>query len=205
MKDYKTVFKEATAEFVEKKSRFISFSRPVKTSDEATSFISEIKGNFPDATHHVFAYRIRENNIQRYSDDGEPSGTAGMPVLDVILKEDLYDICIVVVRYFGGTLLGTGGLVHAYSKGAKDSILSNVCTMRFSSLFEIEYDYALHGKIMHLADTNSYTVQSSDFSDKVRLCLCVPYSEKENLVKSVTEATAGKCKICATGEQYIKI
>ena len=116
MYSYKTIKIENSDEFVEKKSRFIGYAKPVVTEDEAIEFIKKIRAKHPDATHNVYAYKVRENNIQRYSDDGEPAGTAGIPTLDVIQKEGITDICVVVTRYFGGILLGTGGLVKAYSQ-----------------------------------------------------------------------------------------
>ena len=122
MKEYKTVEFENSDEFIEKKSKFIGYVKPVKTQEEATEFINKIKSKHWDATHNVYAYVLQENNIQRYSDDGEPSGTAGVPVLDVILKSNLVDVCVVVTRYFGGTLLGAGGLVRAYSHGSKIAV-----------------------------------------------------------------------------------
>ena len=125
LKKYKTILAQAEAEIVEKKSRFIATVRPVKTEEEARSFIDELKKKYWDATHNVFAYQIGERNeIQRFSDDGEPQGTAGMPVLNVLKGEDVKDAAIVVTRYFGGTLLGTGGLVRAYGKAAKEVLLS---------------------------------------------------------------------------------
>ena len=117
--DYKTVKIESSDEFTEKRSRFIGYVKPVKTEAEATEFINSIRSKHWDARHNVYAYSLREGNIKRYSDDGEPSGTAGMPVLDVITKNEVYDVCVVVTRYFGGVLLGTGGLVRAYSQGSK--------------------------------------------------------------------------------------
>ena len=105
-KDYKTVLKEAQGEFVEKRSRFIGYCKPVKTEQEAIDFINEKRSQHWNATHNVYAYSLREGNIKRYTDDGEPSGTAGMPMLDVITKNEIYDVCIVVTRYFGGVLLG---------------------------------------------------------------------------------------------------
>ena len=118
-KDYKTVQKSSNDEFVEKRSRFIGYCTPVKSEQEAVDFINAKRSEHWNATHNVYAYSLREGNIKRYSDDGEPSGTAGMPVLEVITNNDVFDVCIVVTRYFGGVLLGTGGLVRAYSKGAK--------------------------------------------------------------------------------------
>ncbi|MBQ1830507.1 MAG: YigZ family protein, partial [Ruminococcus sp.] len=123
-KDYKTVAREASDEFVEKRSRFIGYVKPVKTEEEAVAFINQKRSEHWDARHNVYAYSLREGNIKRYSDDGEPSGTAGMPVLDVIVKNEIYDVCVVVTRYFGGVLLGTGGLVRAYSQGSKIALES---------------------------------------------------------------------------------
>ena len=111
MASYKTVKYESSDEFITKKSRFIGYVKPVKTVEEATAFISEIKSKHWDATHNVYAYSLKEGQIKRFSDDGEPSGTAGMPALDVIIKQDVVDCCVVVTRYFGGIMLGAGGLV----------------------------------------------------------------------------------------------
>ena len=122
MKEYKTVEFESKDEFIEKKSRFIGYVKPVKTQEEATEFINAIKSKHWDATHNVSAYVLRDNNIQRSSDDGEPSGTAGVPTLDVLLKEGIVDTCVVVTRYFGGTLLGAGGLIRAYSHASKIAV-----------------------------------------------------------------------------------
>ena len=119
---YKTVYGRGAAELIEKKSRFIANVAPVHTEEEAVAFVSEIKAKYRDARHNVYAYVVAENNISRFTDDGEPAGTAGAPVLDVILKAGLTNVAIVVTRYFGGTLLGTGGLVHAYGKTAKDGV-----------------------------------------------------------------------------------
>ena len=144
MNEYKTVEIENCDEFVEKKSRFIGYVKPVRTQQEAVDFISSIKSKHWDATHNVYAYVLRENNIQRYSDDGEPSGTAGVPVLDVLKKEGLTDVCCVVTRYFGGILLGGGGLVRAYSHSAKIAVdAAGVAEMCSWSECKIQSDYTL--------------------------------------------------------------
>ncbi len=119
---YKTVKAFASASFIEKKSEFIGYISPVRTNDEAVAFINSIKAENRKARHNVYAYILRDSNITRYSDDGEPQGTGGVPVLEVLQKEGLYDVCVVVTRYFGGILLGTGGLTRAYSKGCKLAI-----------------------------------------------------------------------------------
>ena len=116
---YTTLAREAEAEIMEKRSRFIATVKPVETEAEALAFLEGLRKTYWDATHNVYAYILEENNIMRYSDDGEPSGTAGLPVLDMLKKEGLTNLIVVVTRYFGGILLGTGGLVHAYSKSAK--------------------------------------------------------------------------------------
>uniref|UniRef100_UPI0040282D40 IMPACT family protein n=1 Tax=Eubacterium sp. TaxID=142586 RepID=UPI0040282D40 len=148
MQEYKTVEKEASDFFIEKKSKFIGYAKPVKTQEDALEFISKIKSKHWDATHNVYAYVLRENNIQRYSDDGEPSGTAGVPVLDVMLKESLVDVCVVATRYFGGTLLGAGGLVRAYSHTSKIALeVAGIITMAQCSVMSAEVDYSFYDRL----------------------------------------------------------
>lgn len=179
MQEYKTVEKEASDSFIEKKSKFIGYAKPVKTQEDALEFISEIKSKHWDATHNVYAYVLRENNIQRYSDDGEPSGTAGVPVLDVMLKESLVDVCVVATRYFGGTLLGAGGLVRAYSHTSKISLeAAGIITMAQCSVMSAEVDYSFYDRLNILLSDFSAVILNTSFSDKV----CVEFSVKENIV-----------------------
>ncbi|MDD7331256.1 YigZ family protein [Eubacterium sp.] len=179
MQEYKTVEKEASDFFIEKKSKFIGYAKPVKTQEEAVEFISKIKSKHWDATHNVYAYVLRENNIQRYSDDGEPSGTAGVPVLDVMLKESLVDVCVVATRYFGGTLLGAGGLVRAYSHTSKIALESaGIITMAQCSVMSAEVDYSFYDRLNILLSDSSAVILNTSFSDKV----CVEFSVKENIV-----------------------
>lgn len=179
MQEYKTVEKEASDFFIEKKSKFIGYAKPVKTQEEAVEFISEIKSKHWDATHNVYAYVLRENNIQRYSDDGEPSGTAGVPVLDVMLKESLVDVCVVATRYFGGTLLGAGSLVRAYSHTSKIAIeAAGIITMAQCSVMSAEVDYSFYDRLNILLSDFSAVILNTSFSDKV----CVEFSVKENIV-----------------------
>lgn len=179
MQEYKTVEKEASDFFIEKKSKFIGYAKPVKTQEEAVKFISEIKSKHWDATHNVYAYVLRENNIQRYSDDGEPSGTAGVPVLDVMLKESLVDVCVVATRYFGGTLLGAGGLVRAYSHTSKIALdAAGIITMAQCSVMSAEVDYSFYDRLNILLSDFSVVILDTSFSDKV----CVEFSVKENIV-----------------------
>lgn len=182
MQEYKTVEKEANDFFIEKKSKFIGYAKPVKTQEEAAEFISEIKSKHWDATHNVYAYVLRENNIQRYSDDGEPSGTAGVPVLDVMLKENLVDVCVVATRYFGGTLLGAGGLVRAYSHTSKIALeAAGIITMAQCSIMSAEVDYSFYDRLIILLSDFSAVILDTSFSDKV----CVEFSVKENTVDSL--------------------
>lgn len=179
MQEYKTVEKEASDFFIEKKSKFIGYAKPVKTQEDALEFISKIKLKHWDATHNVYAYVLRENNIQRYSDDGEPSGTAGVPVLDVMLKESLVDVCVVATRYFGGTLLGAGGLVRAYSHTSKIALESaGIITMAQCSVMSAEVDYSFYDRLNILLSDFSAVILDTSFSDKV----CVEFSVKENIV-----------------------
>lgn len=182
MQEYKTVEKEASDFFIEKKSKFIGYAKPVKTQEDAFEFISKIKSKHWDATHNVYAYVLRENNIQRYSDDGEPSGTAGVPVLDVMLKESLVDVCVVATRYFGGTLLGAGGLVRAYSHTSKIAIeAAGIITMAQCSIMSAEVDYSFYDRFNILLSDFSAVILNTSFSDKV----CVEFSVKENIVDSL--------------------
>lgn len=182
MQEYKTVEKEASDFFIEKKSKFIGYAKPVKTQEEAVDFISEIKSKHWDATHNVYAYVLRENNIQLYSDDGEPSGTAGVPVLDVMLKESLVDVCVVATRYFGGTLLGAGGLVRAYSHTSKIALeAAGIITMAQCSVMSAEVDYSFYDRLNILLSDFSAVILNTSFSDKV----CVEFSVKENIVDSL--------------------
>ena len=179
MQEYKTVEKEASDFFIEKKSKFIGYAKPVKTQEDALEFISKIKSKHWDATHNVYAYVLRENNIQRYSDDGEPSGTAGVPVLDVMLKESLVDVCVVATRYFGGTLLGAGGLVRAYSHTSKIALeAAGIITMAQCSVMSAEVDYSFYDRLNILLSDFSAVILNTSFSDKV----CVEFSVKENIV-----------------------
>lgn len=179
MQEYKTVEKEASNFFIEKKSKFIGYAKPVKTQEDALEFISKIKSKHWDATHNVYAYVLRENNIQRYSDDGEPSGTAGVPVLDVMLKESLVDVCVVATRYFGGTLLGAGGLVRAYSHTSKIALeAAGIIAMAQCSVMSAEVDYSFYDRLNILLSDFSAVILNTSFSDKV----CVEFSVKENIV-----------------------
>ncbi len=201
--EYKTVEREASPEFTEKRSRFIGYIKPVTTEEQALQFINSIRAKHWDATHNVYAYVLREQNTCRYSDDNEPQGTAGMPVLDVIRKSGLTDVCVVVTRYFGGILLGGGGLVRAYSHSASLATeAAGVIFMRGCALCTLECTYNQYGKLQSLIPEMGGVVDSSDFADKVNMSFHIPFSELQPLRKKVTDATSGTVEIFSEEEKY---
>ena len=185
-KDYKTVRNAANDEFVEKRSRFIGYVKPVTTEEEATAFISEIRSRHWDARHNVYAYSLREGNIKRYSDDGEPSGTAGMPMLDVIVKNEIVDVCVVVTRYFGGVLLGTGGIILMQS--------CLICAVRCN--------YNQYGKVSSLIMETGGVVDDTVFESDVQLKFHIQPELLAQLNKRLADATAGEIQAEADGEDY---
>lgn len=206
MKEYKTVEKEGVDEFIEKKSRFIGHVKPVKTQQEATEFINSLKSKYWDATHNVYAYVLRENNICRSSDDGEPSGTAGVPVLDVLLKEQLVDVCVVVTRYFGGTLLGAGGLVRAYSHGSKIAVESGgIITMAPCKIMTVSVNYSFYDRMNNLLADSGANVIESDFSDVVNIKFSIKADNKDVLADKLTQQSNGKYSLKEIGEEFAKV
>lgn len=204
--EYKTIKKTGFAEHTDKKSVFIANVFPVETEKEALDKLNEMKKKYSDATHNVYAYAVRENNIQRFSDDGEPSGTAGMPVLDAIRKKGLTDMLVVVTRYFGGTLLGTGGLVHAYGKSASDGI-ADACpvTRMLCSVYEIKADYGISGKIEYSLQSSEYITENISYTDMVTFRVCVPFGKEERFEKEITELSLGNITPEKTGEKYVDV
>lgn len=196
---YKTIESYSQDEFIEKKSRFIGSIMPCKTEEEAIKFIEEKKKQYWDATHNVSAYIIRQKDacpIKRSSDDGEPQGTAGHPVLDVLEKEGIVDVCVVATRYFGGVMLGAGGLVRAYSHTSKIALDSaNILTMSVCHQLKLEFDYTLYGKISYIMPNYNIQTISSDFSDKVVLDIAIRYDRLEKFKKELTEITNGQVKV----------
>lgn len=189
-----------------KKSKFIGYVKPVKTQEEATEFINKIKSKHWDATHNVYAYVLQENNIQRYSDDGEPSGTAGVPVLDVILKSNLVDVCVVVTRYFGGTLLGAGGLVRAYSHGSKIAVeAGNIITMAPCSILKVCVDYSFYDRLNILLKDFSANVEDTQFSDNVSVTFSIKQEKTADLQNKLTDLSNGLYKLNEIGEKFAKI
>lgn len=192
---YLSIFKNGTDEFIEKKSKFIGYSFVVKSEEEALSKLEEVKLKHKDATHNCSAYIIGEDKlIQRYNDDGEPSGTAGMPILEVLKKENLTNVLVVVTRYFGGTLLGAGGLVRAYTKGAKIAIdAGTVVEMLEHEEIKFGYDYTFHGSVQNYLIKNEYKILNENFSDRVEISLYRRLNDKK-LIKDLMDLTGGSIK-----------
>ncbi len=201
---YKTVLKDGTAEIVEKKSRFIASVKPVATEAEALEFVSQVKAKYRDARHNVYAYVVAENNISRFTDDGEPSGTAGAPVLDVILKEGLTNVAIVVTRYFGGTLLGTGGLVRAYGKSAKDGVMdAKICEKIYCHEVLIKTPYDLLGKIQYIIANGDYIQGETEYGTDVETTVFVKFDLIDRFLNEVKEVTNATVSPEIVGEMYI--
>ena len=201
---YKTVYGVGSAEIVEKKSRFIASVSPVSSEDEAIAFVNSVKAKYRDARHNVYAYVVKDNNISRFTDDGEPSGTAGAPVLDVVLKEGITDAAIVVTRYFGGTLLGTGGLVRAYGKAAKDGVLSaRICEKIYCHEIQLRAPYDLHGKIKYIVDNGDYIEGETEYGADVLITVFVKYDLLDKFLKEINDATNASVTPEIVGEMYI--
>lgn len=204
---YKTVLEGGVGEITEKKSRFIATVRPVKSEEEALAFLEETKKKYWDARHNCFVYSVGLNReYTRCSDDGEPSGTAGRPMLDVILGEDIYNVAVVVTRYFGGVLLGTGGLVRAYSKAVQEGLAaSRIIEKRHGIDLKVTTDYTGIGKIQYIAGERNIPILNSEYTDKVVLELLIPSEDVEGVQKAITESTNGRARMEKDRELYFAV
>ncbi|MBQ8684520.1 MAG: YigZ family protein [Clostridia bacterium] len=201
---YLTVAVEAEDEFTEKRSRFIGAIRPVTTEEEAQTFIRERCKTYWDAKHNVHAYVLDGGNLCRFSDDGEPQGTAGIPVLDVLRKEGLTDCVVVVTRYFGGILLGGGGLVRAYSHAAKLAVdAAGVVEMRLCLTGAITCDYAQYGFIPGLLAEEGATVTDTEFGEEVTVNFSLPVEGRGHLEAVLTDRSAGRLTATFAGEMWL--
>lgn len=196
MKQIRIVYEGGEGELIEKKSRFIATVRPVESEEEALAFIAAMKKKYWNATHNCSAFVIGENQqMQRCSDDGEPQGTAGRPMLDVLLGEDVHNVAVVVTRYFGGTLLGTGGLVRAYSRAVQEGLkASRIIEKKTGALLSIRTDYNGIGKIQYLLGQRGLTITNSEYTDIVVIETLVPEDQVKELREAVTEATNGRAE-----------
>lgn len=195
--NYRIVFTGGSGEIVEKKSRFIATVSPVESEEEALAFIEKTRKQYWDARHNCFAYVIGDHQeLMRFSDDGEPQGTAGKPMLDVLLGEELHNTAVVVTRYFGGTLLGTGGLVRAYSGAVQEGLRSCVLAEKRKGLWlSIGTDYSGIGKVQYLLGQRGIRILSSEYTEQVVLTVLVPLEQKRELLDALTEGTNGKARL----------
>lgn len=201
--EYRTVKEFNSDEYVVKRSRFIGYAKPVTTVEEANAFIAEIKSKHWDATHNVYAYILRDGGVKRYSDDGEPQGTAGVPVLDVLEKEKLVDVCVVVTRYFGGILLGGGGLVRAYSHSAKIGVDSaKIITMAHCLDLAIECDYTFYGKLNAFLANEDTVILDTEFTDNVKVTFRIKSENQDMLNAKLTELSYGKVFSTVVAEEF---
>lgn len=193
-KEYATVIENGIAEIVEKKSRFIGYICHVESEEEADNFILSIKKKHYDARHNCYAYAVGEENvICRFSDDGEPGGTAGKPILEVITGQGLCNVCIVVTRYFGGTLLGTGGLLRAYTEAAKSAVLAtNIVKKKLVQPVKMHSNYNDLGKLQHILRTAGISILASEYGEDVTLAAEISVEDVDSILKTITEATAAR-------------
>ena len=197
MEQYKTVLEGGTGEIIEKKSRFIATVKPVDSEEEASAFIAEMKKKYWDARHNCSAFVIGDRQeMSRCSDDGEPAQTAGRPMLDLLLREDIHNVAVVVTRYFGGVLLGTGGLVRAYQKSVQEGLAASVIIdKKEGRRLSVGTDYTGLGKLQYLIAKEELTMIDTVYTEKVELILMVPKEKEQSFEKAVTEATSGNADI----------
>lgn len=206
MTEYKTIKSASSDEFIVKKSRFIGYVKPVKTQEEALEFIAEIKSKHWDATHNVYAYTLKEGGIRRFSDDGEPQGTAGIPSLDVLLKEEVVDCCVVVTRYFGGIMLGAGGLVRAYSHGAKIALdAGGIITMSLCKIVKVKSDYNFYGRLVPLICEEGGIVEDTQFTDNVEVTFRIPEDKVPFFESRLVDVSCGKFHSEVIDEKFCEI
>lgn len=194
--EYKTIARRCEARFIEKKSEFIGYLCPVQTEEQAVAFIEEIRAMHRKATHNCYAYILRENNAARHSDDGEPGGTAGVPIYEVLRKEGLTDVCCVVTRYFGGVLLGAGGLVRAYTKGAKDAVdAAQIKCMAEAVKLAVTVDYGLYGRLAQVFADFDTRVEDERFADNVRIVLHIRAENSQKLTDKLVDVCNGAVSV----------
>lgn len=203
MEGYITIKSRASYLFEDRKSRFIAEVSPVESESEAIIFIDEIKKRYPGATHYVYAYVLRENSTTRYTDDREPQGTAGLPVLDSLRKNGITNAVVVVVRYFGGTLLGTGGLVHAYSSAALGALReAGIITYDLYSSFTVECGYSDFQKLGAVFEEFGFRTENTYYTDRIEICGSLRTIIEEKFAEKLVEITSGRIKITKISEKF---
>ena len=205
LKPYKTLMKDAHDEFIVNKSRFIGYGRPCETEAEALSFLAEIRARHKDATHNCYAYIIGPNmGVMRYSDDGEPGGTAGMPIIEVMKARGVSNCAVVVTRYFGGVLLGAGGLVRAYSQGAASAI--NACgvgVMHPTARYLMEISYPMLNRMDYFLKDQPVKVEDKAFTDVITYTLIVRCADEADFLKKLTDTSEGTVEPLRYEELYL--
>lgn len=192
---YTTVAGPGEAVYIDRKSRFLGHARPVTSEEEALSFLKTMRETYRDASHNCYAYRIRDNNLARYSDDGEPAGTAGLPMMEVLLGQEVVDIIVVVTRYFGGTLLGTGGLVRAYTKATQEALReAQLAVMTACDTFLCSMHYSRKERMEGLIERMGGGIDELSYGADLTYTCYVPADRSEEFVKELTEMTYGEAE-----------
>lgn len=206
-KIYRTIHNHGKDEIIINKSRFIGHAIPINSEEEALEFINSIKSEFKDATHNVYAYVFGENsNIQRFSDDGEPSGTAGIPVLEVVKKENLRNVAVVVTRYFGGIKLGAGGLIRAYTKGAKIGLEAGIIVDKvLHTRLKTRINYSLYGIIENYLNSEGYIIDNIEYDDAVNIFVYIKFSDVDAFINNINNLTSGNAIVESLNEEYISM
>ena len=204
MSEYLVPFMDTDSEFVEKRSRFISHIWRVETEAEARARIEEMKKKYYDARHNCWCYLLKEGNVVRYSDDGEPQGTAGQPMLNVFQRESVTNVCCVVTRYFGGILLGAGGLTRAYAKGAKDALdAAGICRMSLWTVWEVPCTYSLFERVKLEIAACGGVVRGAEYGADIVIQAAFPAGSAEQFVPRLTELSAGQLEMLPAGEEFL--
>lgn len=194
-KKYITILNDGVAEYIDRKSQFIGYAKPCKTEKDALDFIAAIRKKHSDARHNVYAYSVKENNATRYSDDGEPQGTAGIPVLEVIKKKELVDVAVVVTRYFGGILLGGGGLIRAYTQAASDALVdAKIVSFDLFTPVSVTCNYSEYDKLIFEINKVTHKMISTDYTDKVELKFNVKSDVASDFERRITDVFGGRVK-----------
>lgn len=201
---YITVQQRGSDDFIISKSRFIGYAAPCSSEDDALSFLQEIREKHHDATHHCYAYIIgRNSGIMRYSDDGEPGGTAGLPIIEVMRTQEVVDCCVVVVRYFGGTLLGTGGLVRSYTQGCKIALqAAKIVKMERTVRYFCDVPYSCWDSVLHAAESLPVRIVSPDFAVSVTFTLAVRSGDADQMLEAFSRVTSRKMEAIPAGESF---
>ena len=207
MNSYKTIKQPAREEYVINKSRFIGHACPCQTEEQALAFLKRIREEYRDATHNCYAYVIGENaGIMRYSDDGEPGGTAGLPMMEVLKARGVVNLCVVVTRYFGGTLLGTGGLVHTYGASAKQGLIeSEIVIRKLCDIVSVKVDYSLLGKMQHEIMTKGYLLEDTIYEDEVTFIISCPIDTTDKVIAEIINMTNAGAVCEKIDKKYVDI